>query len=71
LLVDENGVWMRGDVLGIPCARALGIEAVATPVSSNSALELTGDLREIRRTKIGSPCVIEAMDALIDTETTA
>lgn len=71
LLADETGTWMRGDVLGILCARALGVEAVATPVSSNSALELSGEFREVRRTRIGSPYVIEAMNALIGRAETA
>ncbi|MFN3795973.1 phosphomannomutase [Sphingobium yanoikuyae] len=66
LLADESGAWMRGDVLGILCARALGIRAVATPVSCNSAVELSGLFDAVRRTRIGSPFVIEAMDALID-----
>jgi phosphomannomutase len=71
LLADETGTWMRGDVLGILCARALGIEAVATPVSSNSALELSGKFREVRRTRIGSPYVIEAMNELVGSAATA
>lgn len=66
LLADETGVWMRGDVLGILCAQSLGIEAVATPVSCNSAVELSGAFREVRRTRIGSPFVIEAMNALLN-----
>jgi phosphomannomutase len=64
LLADETGAWMRGDVLGILCAQALGIDAVATPVSCNSALELSGAFSDVRRTRIGSPYVIEAMNAL-------
>ncbi|MFD1106109.1 phosphomannomutase [Sphingobium olei] len=64
LLADERGLWMRGDVLGILCARALGIRAVATPVSCNSAVELSGLFCAVRRTRIGSPFVIEAMNAL-------
>lgn len=66
LLADESGVWMRGDVLGILCARALGIKAVATPVSCNSAVELSGLFGAVRRTRIGSPFVIEAMNALVE-----
>lgn len=66
LLADENGVWMRGDVLGILCARALKVKAVATPVSCNSAVELSGLFDAVRRTRIGSPFVIEAMNALIE-----
>jgi phosphomannomutase len=34
LLADETGQWLRGDVLGVLCAQALGITALATPVSS-------------------------------------
>jgi len=64
LLADEAGLWMRGDVLGILCAQALGIKAVATPVSCNSAVELSGLFDAVRRTQIGSPFVIEAMNAL-------
>ncbi len=66
LLADEHGVWMRGDVLGILSARALGIAAIATPVSCNSAVELSGLFSAVRRTRIGSPFVIEAMNALVD-----
>jgi phosphomannomutase len=65
LLADEQGVWMRGDVLGILSARALGIGAIATPVSCNSAVELSGLFTAVRRTRIGSPFVIEAMNALV------
>lgn len=65
LLADETGAWMRGDMLGILCARALGIKAVATPVSCNSAVELSGLFDAVRRTRIGSPFVIEAMNALV------
>lgn len=65
LLADETGTWMRGDVLGILCARALGIAAVATPVSCNTAVELSGSFAQVARTRIGSPFVIEAMNALV------
>ena len=64
LLADENGAWIRGDILGILSARALRIRAVATPVSCNSAVELSGLFDVVRRTRIGSPFVIEAMNAL-------
>lgn len=70
LLADETGMWMRGDVLGIVCAQALEIEAVAAPVSCNSALECSNSFKKVRRTRIGSPYVIEAMNALVDGSTT-
>ncbi len=63
LISDERGEWLRGDVAGILCARQLGARAVVTPVSSNTALEKSGGFDDIRRTRIGSPYVIEAMQA--------
>lgn len=61
LIGDENGTWLRGDIVGILCAHYLSADVVATPVSSNTALEKTGCFKEIERTRIGSPYVIEAM----------
>ncbi|GBQ32632.1 phosphoglucosamine mutase [Gluconacetobacter sacchari DSM 12717] len=61
LLADAHGNWLRGDVLGILAARFLGAAAVATPVSSNTALEKSGFAQEVRRTRIGSPFVVSAM----------
>lgn len=67
LLADERGNWLRGDILGLLCARELGIEALAVPVSCNTAIELCGAFKKVHRTKIGSPYVIEAMETLRDT----
>ncbi|MYL25275.1 MULTISPECIES: phosphomannomutase [Halomonadaceae] len=64
LVADENGEWLNGDILGLLCARSLGIEAIATPVSCNTAIELSGAFRKVSRTRIGSPHVIEAMGHL-------
>ncbi|HHJ14081.1 MAG TPA: phosphomannomutase [Gammaproteobacteria bacterium] len=61
LLADERGEWLRGDVLGVLCARALGIRELVTPVSSNSLVEACGAFARVHRTRIGSPYVIEAM----------
>ncbi|MBB2158223.1 phosphomannomutase [Gluconacetobacter diazotrophicus] len=61
LLADRAGNWLRGDVLGILAARFLNAAAVTTPVSSNTALELSGFAKEVRRTRIGSPFVVAAM----------
>ncbi len=65
LLGDEHGNYLRGDVVGILCAQTLGAEAVATPVSSNTALEKCGAFAHLARTRIGSPYVIEGMEKLI------
>ncbi len=64
LLGDEHGDWLRGDIVGILCAQALGAQAVATPVSSNTALEKCGAFARVARTRIGSPYVIAGMEAL-------
>jgi len=61
LIGDEAGNWLRGDVVGILCARYLQAESVVTPVSSNTALELCGWFKSIARTRIGSPYVIAGM----------
>lgn len=61
LIADENGIWLRGDIVGILTARYLGINVVVTPVSSNSALELSGWFSKVKRTRIGSPYVIVSM----------
>lgn len=66
LLADEHGEWLRGDVLGILCARYLSAQCVATPVSSNTALEKSGWFAQTTRTRIGSPYVIEAMQTAMD-----
>jgi len=65
LIADEHGEWLRGDVLGILCAHFLGAQCVATPVSSNTALEKSGWFAQTPRTRIGSPHVIEAMQTAL------
>ncbi|MDR2641770.1 MAG: phosphomannomutase [Planctomycetaceae bacterium] len=61
LIFDEQGEWIRGDIAGILTSRFLLADCVVTPVSSSSALELSGWFGNIIRTKIGSPYVVEAM----------
>ncbi|WP_019615904.1 phosphomannomutase [Psychromonas ossibalaenae] len=58
LISDENGNWLRGDILGLLSAEALNIEALAVPVSCNAAIESCGRFTYVERTKIGSPYVI-------------
>ncbi|ACT48688.1 Phosphomannomutase [Methylotenera mobilis JLW8] len=65
LIGDEYGNWLRGDIVGILCAQYLNASAVVTPVSSNTALELSCAFQKITRTRIGSPYVIAGMEALI------
>ncbi len=58
LVADENGEWLRGDILGLLCASALHIEALAVPVSSNTVIASCGRFNKVQLTKIGSPYVI-------------
>jgi phosphomannomutase len=62
LIADERGQWLRGDIVGVLCAHFLGIDSVVTPVSSNTAVEACGWFRQVYRTRIGSPYVIEQMN---------
>lgn len=64
LLSDETGNYLRGDILCLLAAKNLGIEALAVPVSCNSAIEDCGVFTKVTRTKIGSPYVIAAFDNL-------
>jgi phosphomannomutase len=61
LLMDRMGAFVRGDVLGLLAAQCLGADSVVTPVTSNSAIERTGFFRNVVRTRVGSPYVVEAM----------
>ena len=64
LVSDENGNWLRGDILGLLTADALNIEALAIPVSCNTAIELSNKFTHVERTKIGSPYVIAEFENL-------
>lgn len=63
LIGDEHGAWMRGDVVGVLCARYLNATVVVTPVSSNTAVEQCGWFERVVRTRIGSPFVIAGMQS--------
>ena len=64
LLADEQGHWLRGDILGLLTAKFLGVQAIAVPVSCNGIIEKTGAFAEVVRTRIGSPYVIAAFAEL-------
>lgn len=68
LIGDENGHWLRGDVVGILCAKFLSANVVVTPVSSNTLTEKSAWFNQVVRTKIGSPYVIDAMQASLNTK---
>ena len=58
--------FLAGDLLGIITAEYLGANAAAVPVSANDAVERRMHERGIllRKTKIGSPYVIAALDEI-------
>lgn len=60
LISDEHGNWLKGDVVGMLCAKYIAADALSVPVSCNSAIETYTQI-PVTRTKIGSPYVIEAM----------
>ncbi len=64
LISDETGSWLRGDIVGLICARYLGAKKVVVPVSCNTAIELCGAFETVVRTRIGSPYVIAGMEAI-------
>lgn len=64
LLSDETGIYLRGDILCLLAAQYLQIDALAIPVSCNSAIESCDFFSRVKRTKIGSPYVIEAFSEL-------
>lgn len=65
LLSDENGHWLRGDILGLLCSMHLAIDAAAVPVSCNSIIASSGLIPHVTLTKIGSPYVIASLDSLL------
>lgn len=64
LIADEQGRWLRGDIVGLLTSRYLGIEQLALPINCNTAIEACGWFKSVARTRIGSPYVIEAMQAM-------
>ncbi|WP_282175229.1 phosphomannomutase [Vibrio diabolicus] len=67
LVADENGEWLRGDILGLLCAEAMQVEALALPVSCNTVIDASSTFSAVSRTKIGSPYVIEEFSKLAKT----
>ena len=61
LLSDENGNYIKGDILGLIASTYLKANVIATPISSNSGIQNTPDT-EVYLTRVGSPYVIAAID---------
>ncbi len=65
LVADENGEWLRGDILGLLCALEMKIEALAIPISCNTIISSHNAFKCVKQTKIGSPYVIDEFSDLI------
>ena len=65
LLIDDLGEIVPGDILGAIAARWLGADEIVTTVSANTLVDLMGVFGNVERTRIGSPYVIDEMEARI------
>lgn len=61
LIAGSDGVFIKGDIIGILTAKYLSADAVVTPVTSTSAVELSHFFEHCYRTSVGSPYVIAGM----------
>jgi phosphomannomutase len=66
-VIDENGIFHRGDELGAVVAKWLQADFAALPISSNDAVDqyLATNGMEYLHTRIGSPYVIVAMNQAV------
>ncbi len=64
LVIHRKWGQISGDVLGMVTAKFLNIENISVPVSCTSLLEALGYFKNIVRTKVGSPFVIEGIEQL-------
>ena len=65
MLAGPDGNIVQGDVLGSLTALHLGADIVVTPVSSNTQTNYMIQISQVIRTRIGSPFVIAAMEAVL------
>ena len=66
MLADEQGRWLQGDVIGLLCAKLLGIDTLAVSLNCTSAIELSGVFKKVIRTRMGSPYVLSALAEMQD-----
>lgn len=65
LISDEKGIWVRGDILGAIVSKHIGVNSIATPITSNSSVDFMG-FKKLVKTKIGSPYVISSLIDLVN-----
>lgn len=69
MMVDDQARVVPGDVLGTLTARTLDAGIICTPISSNTQVDSL--FPDTRRTRIGSPHVIAAMEQALNTDPAA
>lgn len=65
MIYHRTAELIPGDTLGVLTAQYLDADAVVTPISSNDMIEKMPAFKMCRRTAIGSPFVIAAMDEVL------
>lgn len=67
IVIDEHGDFHWGDVLGCVVAEFIGVRSAVSVVCANDAVDMVCKAQGITltKTKIGSPYVIEAMQAAV------
>jgi len=61
LIAGQDGIYLRGDIIGLLCARFLHADCVVTPITSSSNIEACGFFKQIYRCRVGSPYVLAEM----------
>lgn len=61
LIAGSDGIFLKGDIVGMLTAKYLAADAIVTPVTSTSAVETSGLFEHVYRCSVGSPYVIASM----------
>ena len=61
LLTDEDGDFIRAELMPILAGKYLDIESMASTLTACTSVEKSGYFKKIVRTKVGSPYIVEAM----------
>lgn len=64
LLSGEDGVHIKGDVIGFIASQFLKADYIVTPISSNSGIK-SSDRQQVITTRVGSPFVIDGMQSAL------
>ncbi|GAM69551.1 phosphomannomutase [Vibrio sp. JCM 19236] len=65
LVSDENGEWLRGDILGLLCSEEVGVEALAIPVSCNTVIGSGSRFRKVSKQRLALPMLLLSLTHLL------